>query len=421
MKRGADDSRSGSGRPPGLSRRQLTAALLPLMAAPGCTIFRLDPPPAASAVDLPVLGVANARFWPDGPPEPLLREGREMIARQAAALGVSPDALPPANFLALSGGGDDGAFGAGVMNGWTATGTRPKFDIVTGISAGALIAPFAFLGPEYDTQLREVFTTIAPSDVLKFRNYVIALLFGEALADTSPLTRLIQRFADQQMLAAIARSYASGRLLLIGTTNLDLRRPVVWNVGAIAASGHPEALKLFRQILLASASIPGAFPPVLVTVEYAGRTWQEMHVDGGASAQVFLYPPSLNLLELHSGRPAPRERTVWVVRNGRMDVEGANTSRGLFSIASRSVTTLLHFSGVSDVSRIYLTAVRDGLRFRLAYIGSEFHADRRGPFDPAYMRALFDYGYAKGRSGQGWVAAPPPTDTPAATADRAGE
>ncbi|MBV8704543.1 MAG: patatin-like phospholipase family protein, partial [Acetobacteraceae bacterium] len=248
MKRGADDSRSGSGRPPGLSRRQLTAALLPLMAAPGCTIFRLDPPPAASAVDLPVLGVANARFWPDGPPQPFLREGREMIARQAAALGVSPDALPPANFLALSGGGDDGAFGAGVMNGWTATGTRPKFDIVTGISAGALIAPFAFLGPEYDTQLREVFTTIAPSDVLRFRNAVVALLFGEALADTSPLARLIQRFADEQMFAAIARSYGRGRLLLIGTTNLDLQRPVVWNIGAIAASGHPEALKLFRQI-----------------------------------------------------------------------------------------------------------------------------------------------------------------------------
>ena len=326
----------------------------------------------------------------------------------------------PANFLALSGGGDNGAFGAGLLNGWALTGTRPEFDIVTGISAGALIAPFAFLGRSYDPQLREVFTSIQPSDVLRRRSYVAAL-FGEALTDTSPLARLIQRFADEHMLAAIAQAYARGRLLLIGTTNLDLQRPVVWNVGAIAASGHPEALRLFRQILLASASIPGAFPPVLVKVEYAGRAWQEMHVDGGASTQVFLFPPSLNLQELGRHRSISRERTVWVVRNGRMDVEGANTNRGLFSITSRAVSTLLHFSGVGDISRIYLIALRDRLRFCLAYIGSDFNTERREPFDPYYLRALFDYGYAKGRRGVGWVAAPPVTGTRAATADRNGE
>ena len=405
-------------RRPGPSRRQVTAALS-LLTTSGCTIFRLDPPPGVSAIDLPILGVENARFWPDGPPQAMLREAREMTTRQAAALGVSVEKLPPANFLALSGGGDNGAFGAGLLNGWTDRGSRPQFDIVTGISAGALIAPFAFLGPAYDTHLRDVFTRIDPSDVLRFRSYVLALLFGEALADTSPLGRLIDSFVDETMLSAIAQSYSRGRLLLIGTTNLDLQRPVVWNVGAIAASNHPGALSLLRRILLASASIPGAFPPVLVNVEYGGRSWQEMHVDGGAAAQVFLYPSSLNPGELGRTRALRRERTVWVVRNGRMDVNGASTNRGLLSIASRSVSTLLHFSGIGDVSRIYLVAIRDGLRFRLSYIGSEFAVDRREPFDPAYMQALFAYGYAKGRSAEAWVTSPPTAGTGAATDDAA--
>ncbi|WP_165943297.1 patatin-like phospholipase family protein [Roseicella aquatilis] len=396
-----------SGRPAAL-RRWLHAVLL-LLALPGCaTILRLDPPPPEVAIDLPVLGIPNARFWPDGPPDALLREGEQMLARQRARMG---GVLPPANFLALSGGGDNGAFGAGLLTGWTAAGTRPEFDIVTGISAGALIAPFAFLGHDYDPQLREVFTELAPPDVLLLRRIPLALLFNIALADTSPLYRLIERKADARMLEAIAREYRRGRLLLIGTTNLDLQRPVVWNIGAIAASGHPRALTLFRQILLASASIPGAFPPVLIDVEHEGRSWQEMHVDGGAASQVFLYPPSLEARGLADPRAAPRQRTVWVVRNGRLDVAGANVNRGLVTIASRSIATLLHFSGVGDINRIFLTAQRDGLDFRLAFIGAGFAAERREPFDQAYMRALFDYGARKMLAGEAWVSRPPATGT----------
>ena len=167
--------------------------------------------------------------------------------------------IPPGHFLALSGGADDGAFGAGVLVGWTETGQRPEFELVTGISAGALIAPFAFLGPSYDPQLRALFTEIAPSDVVQLGRLALSVLFREALADTAPLARLIERHADAAMLQAIAAEHQRGRLLLIGTVNLDVGRPVIWNIGAIAASGHPEALNLFRRILLASASIPGAF------------------------------------------------------------------------------------------------------------------------------------------------------------------
>ncbi len=399
-----------------------------LLVLSGCAgIFRLDPPPPTVTPGLPVLGLDNARFWPDGPADALLREAALVVSRQAefsAPAPVGPRArgpgprraaappAPPAHFLALSGGGDNGAFGAGLLLGWTETGTRPAFNVVTGISAGALIAPFAFLGPDYDDALQELFTALQPRDLLRFNSRVVAVLFGEALADTTPLYRLIQHYADEAMLAGIAREYARGRLLLIGTTNLDLQRPVVWNIGAIAASGHPRALDLFRSILLASASIPGAFPPVLVDVEYEGRRFQEMHVDGGAAMQVFFTPPQLDLRRAAGDGAGQRRRVVWVVRNGRIDAEASAVNRGLFSIAARSVQTLLHYSGVGDISRIHLIAQRDGLDFRLAFMGADFHAPRREPFDPVYMQALFDYGRAKGRSGAaGWVTAPPPVST----------
>lgn len=416
--------RRGTPRPvPRLApRAPLLPLLLLMLALGGCsTILRLDPPPAAATEALPVLGIPNARFWPDGPPDALLREGRMMVARRAAA---APGArLPDAHFLALSGGGDNGAFGAGLMLGWTASGTRPAFDVVTGISAGALIAPFAFLGPAYDPQLREVFTAVELRDVLRVGSHVstvFAAVFGEALADASPLYQLIARHADAAMLEAIAREYARGRLLLIGTTNLDVQRPVIWNIGAIAASGHPDALRLFRRILLASASIPGAFPPVLVDVDHAGRAHQEMHVDGGAAMQVFLFPPSLYLRAVTQERSTASRRVVYVVRNGRIDVEWSSTVRGLFSIASRSLSTLLHFSGLNDIGRIYLTSVRDGVEFRLASIGPDFVDARSGPFDRAFMQALFAYGERRGAAGEaGWADAPPAVtilDLPAAPA-----
>ncbi|UPY35744.1 patatin-like phospholipase family protein [Sediminicoccus sp. KRV36] len=391
---------------------QLWLLLLPLS---GCASYiRLAAPPGATAEAIPVLGIPNARFWLDASPDGLIREGSLMAQREAAA-----GPLGPQNFLALSGGGDNGAFGAGMMLGWTAAGTRPRFNVVTGISAGALIAPFAFLGPAYDEQLREVFTGQQARDILLLPRQafaVFALFFGEALADTSPLNRLIARHANEAMLADIAAEYAKGRLLLIGTTNLDLQRPVVWNIGAIAASGHPEALGLFRRILLASASIPGAFPPVLVEVQHEGRVFQEMHVDGGAAMQVFLYPPSLNLGDAARGRGITRQRTAYVIRNGRVDVEAGSTTRGIFSITRRAANTLLHFGGIGDISRIYLTTQRDGVAFRVAYIGREFQHPRNEPFDPAFMQALFDYGFERGRLGDAWQTQPSAVGTFAAPA-----
>ena len=396
---------SGAGRIAPVRWLVLLMAVLMLAA---CTIPRLEAPPAEATESIEVLGVANARFWLDRSTDALVQEVVLQARREALRTPPGPDGRRPAtNFLAISGGGDDGAFGAGLLVGWSAAGTRPQFQVVTGISTGALTAPFAFLGSEYDAELRDVYTSVAPPDILLIRRLASAVLFGEALADTAPLYRLISRYANQAMLDAIGREYLKGRLLLIGTTNLDLQRPVLWNIGAIAASGHPKALELFREILLASASIPGAFPPVMIDVDVAGQPHQEMHVDGGAAAQVFLYPASLELNRRLREQGLRRDRIAYVIRNARMDPEWASTERRLFRIASRSISTMIHFSGQNDVVRIFQTTQRDGVAFRLAYIGADFQAEHTESFDPAYMRALFDYGFAQARNGYPWRLAPP--------------
>src|SRR6185503_6467152 len=260
----------------------------------------LEVPPRLSAVPIElttravVPGIPNARYWVLSDVEPLVRDALAARQREEAFLSQSGRAgeLPPLELLAISGGGDKGAFGAVLLNGWTASGTRPTFKLVTGVSTGALIAPFAFLGPEYDKVLEEVYTTLSPEDVARPRS-IIAAIQNDGMADNEPLWTLISKYVDERLLAAIAAEHEKGRILLIGTTDLDARQPVIWNVGNIAASGSSDALRLFRSILLASAAIPGAFPPTLVDVEADGKRYQEMHVDGGASSQVFLYPPSM--------------------------------------------------------------------------------------------------------------------------------
>jgi hypothetical protein len=392
---------------PGL---RAAAACLLFMCLAGCaSIARLPAPPSQEVPNIEVLGVPDSRFWADGDPAPIVAYYERVLRRRMAALPPGRTGrTAPAHFLALSGGADDGAFGAGVLVGWTETGQRPEFELVTGISAGALIAPFAFLGPAYDPQLRSLFTEIAPTDVVQLGGLALAVLFREAIADTTPLARLIERHADEAMLRAIAAEHRRGRLLLIGTVNLDVGRPVVWNIGAIAASGHPDALALFRRILLASASIPGAFPPVMIDVDVAGQRFQEMHVDGGAAMQVFLYPARFRPRNVTGPAGVTRETTAWVIRNGRVDVAITDPPGGIFSIARRSAQTLLHFSSINDLDRIYLSTYRDHIGFRLQSIGQDFETPRPRFFDNGYMRALFAYGEARGRNPASWMTAPPP-------------
>jgi len=314
--------------------------------------------------------------------------------------------LPVAEFLAISGGGANGAFTAGLLNGWTAGGNRPQFKAVTGISTGALIAPFAFLGPTHDETLRKFYTGVTTKDVLTQRS-MFAALFDDALTDNTPLRRLIATLVDQKLLDAIAAEYRKGRLLIIGTTNLDAQREMIWNVGAIAASGHPRAVELVRDIMIASAAIPAAFPPVMIDVEVDGQHYQEMHVDGGTVTQVFLYPPSLKLKELSEAAGFKRDRRVYIIRNARFDPEWAETQRRTLSIAGRAVSSLIATQGVGDLYRTYLNAQRDGIDYNLVAIPTDFRLQPREVFDREYMQKLFDVGFEMGKKGGFWKKTPP--------------
>lgn len=370
---------------------------------------RLPPVPREATQKASVLGIPNERFFYLTDGETIDAEFRAAGQRQIRPGGFRHgQPLAAMNLLAVSGGGEDGAFGAGLLNGWTEAGTRPVFDLVTGVSTGALTAPFAFLGPAYDPQLKEVYTGITLADVAESRGFVSAI-FNDALADTAPLFRTISKHLNEEMLAAIGRGYEEGRLLLVGTTHLDAQRPVVWNVGAIARSGHPGALDLVRRILLASAAVPGAFPPVMIDVTWEGRSYQEMHVDGGAFAQAFLYPPAVGEARLARRRRGERVREAhaWVIRNARLDPNWAETERRTLGIAGRSISTMIFTSGFNDVIRMYNRARIDGVAFHLAFIGADFDRELPAPFDQGFMRALFDYGFARGRAGGGWVDRPP--------------
>ncbi len=332
----------------------------------------------------------------------------DSVARERADLAAQGHTgpLPPANFLAISGGGADGAFGAGLLCGWTARGDRPTFKLVTGISTGALIAPFAFLGPKYDYVLRDVYTRSTTKDIMNERSLLGGIL-SDGMADTTPLWKLLERYFDETMLDEIAAEYRKGRLLVIGTTNLDARRAVLWNIGAIAASDAPDRLPLVRSILVASASIPGAFPPVMLDVEVDGNRFQEMHVDGGAMTQVFVYPPSLKLADVAQREQIQRERHIYIIRNARIDPEWSQVERRTLSIAQRAISSLIATQGVGDLFRIYVGAQRDGVDFNLAFIPPSFNLRAREPFDPVYMAELFEVGRGRAVNGYPWEKAPP--------------
>ena len=354
-------------------------------------------------------GMPVVRYWADEASPELQRDAVDAVEREQRFLQNNGHTgpLPPAVFLAISGGGDNGAFGAGLLKGWTKSGSRPEFKVVTGISTGALIAPFAFLGPKYDAQLVHLYTNITPDDIRKKRN-IISALFKDAVADNRPLYDLLKANITPQMLAEIAVEHRKGRILLIGTTDLDAQRGVVWNIGKIAASGNPKALHLVHQILLASAAIPGVFPPTFVNVEANGKPYQEMHVDGGATAQAFLYPPSFELnTQARETAAASRKRKLYIIRNARLDPNWAEVSPRTLSIMGRAIGSLIQTQGVGDLYNMYLSTKRDGIEYNLASIPSSFNAPHKEEFDTEYMRKLCDVGYTMAAKGYEWAKFPP--------------
>jgi len=386
----------------------LIAALLLL--AQGCSTSptRLPAVPRELTARAEIPGMPGVRYVGGGDFTGLIQHAREALTREHAALAKQghKGQLPPVAYVAISGGGDNGAFTAGVLNAWTATGKRPEFKLVTGISTGALIAPFAYLGPKYDATLKEVYTTISPKDVLEPRNFLAGVL-SDAMADNAPLLRLTRKSVTEDLLKEIAAEYAKGRILLVATGDLDARRPIIWDMGKIASYGGPKALDLFVNVMVASASIPGGFPPRMIDVEVDGKRYQEMHVDGGIMAQVFAYPASIRVKEEAAAHGFTRERHLYVIRNARLDPDWAHVERNTMSIAGRAVASLIHSQGIGDLYRIYATAERDDVDFNLGFIPSTFRANHKEEFDNDYMRELYDIGYSMMIKGFPWMKAPP--------------
>ncbi len=405
---------------PGFPRQGIVGfvglALLGLLLQ-GCMSLQVRHPLPENLQDqAQVAGLPGIRDWGDVESKNLEQSALESVQQELAANHGRLE--PEANFLALSGGGGDGAFGAGILCGWTAAGTRPRFKLVTGISTGALIAVFAFLGPEYDATLKAAYTTISDQDIYTRNSWVkVALNLGrvEAAANTRPLAKLLERLIDENLLQAVAAAHLQGRRLLVGTTQLDAQRLVIWNMGAIAASRRPDALKLFRQVLLASVSTPVALNPVYIKVQAAGQTYDEMHVDGGIKAQVMLYGEAISFFttskKLGSQMPQ-RPRKLYLIRNAQVSPEYERIKPHIWAIATRSISTLTKSQGVDDLYRIFVLAQRDGIDYNLAFIPLDFHPKRASEFDTKYMKTEFELAYNLARSGYKWHKYPPGMEPP---------
>jgi len=313
--------------------------------------------------------------------------------------------------LALSGGGANGAFGAGFLNGWSSTGGRPTFKVVTGVSTGALMAPFAFLGQPGDAALHDFYTTTASRDIFalgEFMDIISRVLFGEGIADTSPLVSLLERHVDEALLQEVAQAHKNGRRLYIGTVDLDSQRFIIWNMGLIATSGQPEALQLFRKVMLASASIPIAFAPVFFDVDAGGKQYDEMHVDGAVAANVFYNGGLFSSRELR--RNAGRETAIediYVIHNGQLTPKVATTSRTLTAIAWRSFQAAGTSATVGALTRIYAQSKREGSEYHWINIPDDVNLTSNETFDPVAMQRLYDIGYQAALAGPVWNRDPP--------------
>jgi hypothetical protein len=369
----------------------------------------------------------DVRYWGDDPSAAF----RDWLEFPEDQLGICCAGLMDRahNYLVISSGGVEGAFGAGLLVGWTAAGTRPEFQVVTGVSAGAMIAPFAFLGPSYDGALREIYSRFSTKDLVERRGTLEALE-GDSVMSTAPLRRLIDRYLGDEQIAQIAAEGRNGRRLLIGTSNLNAGRPVVWDLTKIAGSGAPNARTLIGDLILASASMPGVFPPVRISVESGGVRYDELHVDGAVTAQMFLGPAGVDWKRVSErfrviGRPQ-----VYVLRNERASpkwtafrmrlspmldhsISALGPSPGtppawqevpprVPSILMRSLESMLQTRGLNDAVQIYLNSHGDDLGFNLARVPEDFNLGSSEFYDPNYMQGLFDRGYAMAKAGYPW-------------------
>jgi hypothetical protein len=327
-----------------------------------------------------VLGLPDARAWGDSEDE---------FAR------LLPKASGP--WLAMSGGGSDGAFAAGLLTGMTQSGKRPEFAVVTGASIGALIAPLAFLGPRYDQELHTLFTTITAGDIFEDRPTPTSLM------DSWPLKRMIEKHATPQLLADIAAEHRRGRRLLVVTTNLDAGRRVIWNMGAIAERGDDKALQLFRDVLLASSSIPGIFPPVTIVAQSNGKDLSELHNDGTITSPFFIAPESVLA---GTGTVHLPTKELYVIANAKLGPQFELATPVTTAVLGRSIAVALQAGLRVELLLTLAAAQKQGIAISVAQIDPEFQHPAHGAFDPEYMQALYQFAVEQGKTGKAFETVP---------------
>ena len=422
------------------SIRSLAVTLILGAALHGCASApQRHPLPADLADHARLPGMpADVRYWGDDASAALrdwLDPSDERLA--TCCLGVLDR---PHNYLVVSSGGVDGAFGAGLLVGWTAAGTRPEFQLVTGVSTGATIATLAFLGPEYDDSLRQVYSSYSTADFAERRG-VMQALTGDAAMDTARFRQLIDQYIGDEEVARIAAEGRKGRKLLVGTTHLDAGRPVVWDLTRIAASGAPNARQLIGDIILASSTLPGIFPPVRIDVEANGARYDELHVDGGVTSMLFLGPVGFDWQRVVERLHVQGQPQVYVIRNARSrpyleafrerispllersastfgrDEQGRpeweQVEPRISPVLWRSLWSLFLTRGLEDPVRVYDETQGKELGFNLARIPADFRHDSSEFLDREFMRALFERGYEMAKNGYPWItrSAPPTTAT----------
>jgi predicted acylesterase/phospholipase RssA len=307
----------------------------------------------------------------------------------------------PLTILALSGGGTGGAFGAGAVAGLTRAGTRPEFDVVTGVSAGALVAPYAFLGPSWDAQLLDAFTGVAGGNLLQFRG--LGVIFGSSVYSGRPLRLLIDAYVSDEMIRAIAREATKGRLLLVVTTDVASGEPVVWDLGAIAKNGGSSAGTLFRDVLVASASVPGMFPPVIIRVSENGLINDQAHVDGAATVPFFV-PPAL--LQTARSVPGTGRAEVFIIVDGALSEAARTTRLTARAILSRSIRVGLSHMLMTTLELTAATAQLEGADLQYSSVPADYPLPDTFDFSAGIRRPLFQYAYQCAETGRFWTALP---------------
>ncbi|CUX61167.1 conserved membrane hypothetical protein [Agrobacterium deltaense Zutra 3/1] len=344
----------------------------------------------ASRAQIP--GFENIRAHADDPrpPKSVYDPWRPIIGKDKPAM------------LAISGGGAGGAFTVGVLSAWSELGTRPRFQVVTGVSTGALIAPFAFLGTQYDKRLRSLYLSDQPRRLVDL-NWRGLGVFSSSLLQGNALREMVEDNITPEILDQIAREHRAGRRLLVMTTNLDTQRAVVWNIGAIASSERVDALPLVRQLLIASASVPGIFPPVSINTVVDGRLIEELHSDGGSSAQFFTLPEHLIVAPSRTGEG---KLHIYVIINNALIPEFSMTASKALPIMARAYAILLKSQTKQGLIALYNFTQRSGIDLDIASIDEQVPYSMADPLNSVYMRTVYRIGYRKAFGDHLWTQYP---------------